>query len=105
MVYAKKELNVWQEDVPPDFNQGVTVKVKCGSEDVAVHVIYRSPNSTRINDASLNNWIRSMNGISVLIGDLNYPDIDWLSGTAGSRGREFYEATTHLDLASRSNPD
>ena len=94
LVYARKELNVWREDGPPGFNQGATVKVKCGCEDVALHVIYRSPNSKKNNDASLNEWVKCRNGINVIIGDLNYPDIDWFTGTAGSRGRDFFEAAS-----------
>ena len=92
LVYARKEMHVWREDGPSDFNQAVTVKVKCGCEDVSIHVIYRSPNSKKENDASLNEWIKRMHGTSVMIGDFNFPDINWISGTTGNKGREFYEA-------------
>ena len=94
LVFARKDMHVWREDAPPNFNQGVTVKVKCGREDVNIHVVYRSPNSKKENDAALNEWVRSMNGSNVMIGDFNYPDINWIAGTAGSKGRGFYEAAT-----------
>ena len=32
----------------------------------------------------------------MLIGDLNFPDIDWENGIAGSKGRDFYEAATEV---------
>ena len=94
LVYAKKELCVWRGETPPDFNQAVTITIKCGSEDVNIHVVYRSPNSKKENDASLTNWVKSMRGNNVMIGNFNFPDIDWVAGTAGSRGREFFEATS-----------
>ena len=94
MVYSKKELVIWRVDGPKNFNQGVSVKVKCGGEVVSLHTIYRSPNSNKDNDAFLNEWVKKLNGTNVIIGDLNYPDIDWISGIAGSKGRKFHEATS-----------
>ena len=35
-----------------------------------------------------------MTGPNLLMGDFNFPDVDWASGSAGSKGRDFYEATT-----------
>ena len=35
-----------------------------------------------------------MNGTNVIIGDLNFPDIDWANGISGSKGRGFFEAAT-----------
>ena len=55
--------------------------------------IYRSPNSTSENDDRLCDWILDMRGINVLIGDFNFPDIDWETGTTSARGRKFYPAT------------
>ena len=49
-------------------------------------------NSARENDDRLCDLIRDMNGINLLIGDFNYPDIAWNDGRAGSRGRPFFEA-------------
>ena len=37
-----------------------------------------------------------MQGHNALIGDPNFPDIDWAMGTAGSKGRKFHEATTEM---------
>ena len=83
LIYVRKELYVSKEEYPTNFNQGVTIRIKCGREDVKIHVIYRSPNSKRENDNSLNEWIKKMRGVNIIIGDLNYPDIDWEAGTAG----------------------
>ena len=89
LVYTKKELNVSKEECPTNFNQGVTIRVKCGRDDICIHVIHRSPNSKWENDSHLNEWIKKMRGVNVIIGDLNFPDIDWATGTTGSKGRDF----------------
>ena len=93
LVYAAEELCVWKGESPKEFNQGVTIKLKYKCEPIKIHVIYRSPNSKRENDDALNKWVNEMIGTNIIIGDLNYPDIDWDGGTAGSRGRGFFEAT------------
>ena len=78
------------------FNQVVSVKIKNGCEDLILSVIYRSPNSSRVNDEALCNWMNGLSGTNLLIGDFNYPDIDWENGISGSRGRTFYETTADL---------
>ena len=93
LVYTAAEMCVWKGESPENFNQGVTINLRHRCEDVKIHVIYRSPNSKRENDEALNEWVNDMRGTNIIIGDLNYPDIDWDGGTAGSRGRGFLEAT------------
>ena len=94
LVYAEGSMHAWKTESPSDFNQGVTIRVKCRCEDLNIHVIYRSPNSKKENAEALIRWINNMNGINIIIGDLNFPDIEWETGTSGSRGRGFYEATS-----------
>ena len=94
LVYAKPEIDVWTLDANTNFHQCVTLEVKQGSQEVNIHVVYRSPNSKKANDDDLCRYIAEMKGPNLLMGDFNFPDVDWASGTAGSKGREFYEATT-----------
>ena len=84
------------EDKKTNFNQCSTVKINARGEDVRIHVIYRSPNSAKSNDEDLCRWMREMRGQNVLIGDFNFPDIDWSAGTAGSRSRNFYDTATEM---------
>ena len=93
LLYAKEDINIWRKDDNHEFNQMMTVQVKCGGEDINIHLTYRSPNSSRENDESLAKVVKDMRGINILFGDFNLPDIDWARGTAGSRGRGFYDAT------------
>ena len=94
LVFATKNVKTCRINVETSFNQYVTMRVKCQNEDVMIHAIYRSPNSRKENDDELCKWVERMNGTNIIIGDLNFPDIDWETGTSGSRGRNFFEATT-----------
>ena len=80
LVYARKEIDVWRDSGCKDFNQMVTVKIGGSGQDVTVHVIYRSPNSSSTNDEELNKWVKSLSGKFIIIGDLNYPGIQWENG-------------------------
>ena len=95
-MYAKKYVVAWQLDIDTTFNQAVLVKIKNGNENIGLSVVYRSPNSSRVNDEALCNWMAGLTGTNVLIGDFNYPDIDWENGTSGARSREFYETTADM---------
>ena len=96
LVYAKKSINLVVEEDKPDFNQCVSINMKFVEENVKLHIIYRSPNSSRDNDDALVKWVKEMRGQNVMIGDFNFPDIDWSAGSAGAKGREFYDATVEM---------
>ena len=91
LVYARKGVNDWNEEVDTEFNQCTEIKIKRRAQ-VMSYVIYRSPNSTRENNDALNELIRSMKSESIIIGDLNFPGIDWRSRKSDAKGRGFYEA-------------
>ena len=93
LVYVRKEMYAWNVTENTSFNQCVTISIKCGGEDLNLHNVYRSPNSNRQNDEMLNKWIAEMRGTNVVIGDFNYPDVDWETGSSGARGRDFLKTT------------
>ena len=98
VVYVKNDVDVVTEEMNTSFNQCASLKIRARCGDVKIHVIYRSPNSTKANDEDLCKWIREMRGENVIIGDLNFPDIDWPTGLSGSRGREFFETTIEMGM-------
>ena len=91
-VYAKG-VHAWSENVETTFNQCAHVKIKNKKQMLNLYVVYGSPNSTRENDAELCEWVRKMpsNEVKIIMGDFNYPGIQWDNGTSNARGREFYE--------------
>ena len=96
IIYAKNKMNVTAVESSTDFNQCASIRMRLGCEDVNVHVVYRSPNSQKANDDSLCRWVKEMRGTNILIGDFNFPDIDWQNGRSGSRGRDFFNATMEV---------
>ena len=94
VVYAKKDLYAWKVKCDTMFNQCGMIGVKRNNRDLYVLAVYRSPNSTKTNDDNLCAWIERMRGKYVIVGDLNFPDIKWQTGCAGSKGRRFLETIT-----------
>ena len=91
LVYARKEVNAWEEEVTTDFNQLTTIKIKIRNKIFAVHTVYRSPNSTETNDDDLVKWVRSLRGNYIIIGDFNFPGIKWDVGRSDAKGRSFHD--------------
>ena len=53
LIYVKKSMCAWKEEVVGPFCQCVGTKLRGSNGDLAVFVVYRSPNSSRENDDSL----------------------------------------------------
>ena len=98
LIYVKKHMNATVIENNTNFNQCASIKMKFGGEDVKLHVVYRSPNSQKTNDDDLCNWIKNITGVNILIGDFNFPDVDWQNGQSGSKGRDFLDATMEVFL-------
>ena len=47
VIFVNKAVNAQQIEEKTDFNQSASIEVKNGSENVRLHVIYRSPNSSK----------------------------------------------------------
>ena len=105
-VYTKG-VHAWNEEAETMFNQCAHVKIKNRKQLINLYVIYRSPNSTVANDAELCQWIRSMpqNEAKVIVGDFNYPGINWEKGTANAKGREFFECCMDTFLIQHVNEE
>ena len=91
VVYVDKRKCAWKVEVEGDFNQCACVRVKGRRRDIALYVVYRSPNSTKQNDESLCKLMKELKGDYVVIGDFNFPGIRWASGGSDAKGRAFYD--------------
>ena len=62
-------------------------------KDVTVCLVYRPPSGGQDSITNLTNLIKTVEGKTVLIGDFNFPEINWETGRTAGRTREFVEAT------------
>ena len=56
-----------------------TIHTKDETPDIHLHVFYRSPNATPEMNKNVVTYVKGVPHNSVLIGDFNYPEIDWPS--------------------------
>ena len=88
LAYVKNDLCAWKEEINSNFNQGGTIKLKMKEKgELIIHIMYRSPNSTKDNDHELCEWIKTMKGEYIIIGDFNYPAIDWETSRSDVKGK------------------
>ena len=90
LVYVAKEICAWKVEAGGCFEQCASLKLKGKKEDLGIHIIYRSPNSSSDNDASLCDLITMLRGSYILIGDFNLPGIRWETGRTDAKSRAFY---------------
>ena len=93
LVYRRSGLTVVEEDVDSEFNQLLSVSVQTSGSPLLINLVYRSPNSNSLNNAKLDEFTKSLESSSMLIGDMNYRGIDWENGISDSEGRQFFNAT------------
>ena len=91
LIYAIKGRCAWREPVVGCFEQCATIKLRGKKCDLGINIVYRSPNSSSINDDSLCELIKQMRGSFIIIGDFNFPGIRWGTGGSDAKGRAFYE--------------
>ena len=94
LVYLRTGLKVLCLDNKSDFNQFCQFKLisNNASETLTFTVIYRSPNSSKQNTEKLCDIINCLSGEkNIIIGDFNFPLVDWTHNLVDSKGRLFLE--------------
>ena len=91
LVYVVKGRCAWKEEFSGCFEQCAVIKMRGKNLDLAINIIYQSPNSSKNNDASLCDTVKEMRGTYVLIGDFNFPGIRWEAGRSDAKGRAFFD--------------
>ena len=91
LVYVAKDKCAWKEAVGGCFEQCAFIKIRGRRCNLGIGVVYRSPNSSSNNDASLCEMIKEMRGKYVLVGDFNFPGIRWETGRCDAKSRAFFE--------------
>ena len=99
LLFVKNELGAVEVESGSRFKESVWVKINLrGNDKLLVGCIYKSPSSSEENLSLMNDMIRNINSTQVyshvlVVGDFNFPDIDW--NTWNSRDRfcqEFIES-------------
>lgn len=89
LVYAKNGLAVLSIDNLSDFNQYAHFKISTSLCDMNIFLIYRPPSSSKANNEMLCNLIKNAPKDSLIIGDINFPKIDWNNLTSDTFSSDF----------------
>ena len=94
-VYIASTINVTQVQLTSSFNENITLSFFGVANQFTLSVVYRSPNCASSNDLELIKHISEIaklnNGDKLIVGDFNFPNINWESwsapdGDGGSEG-------------------
>ena len=88
LAYVKAGINFYEINKQVDLHQHSVFKIL----DLTIYLVYRSPNAAQDSYTKLSDLIRKAERNSIIIGDLNLPEVDWASGTARGRGGLILEA-------------
>ena len=99
-VYVKRKLNAVSVDMGTNFQESVWCTLQLQNQDtLLIGCLYKSPNTNDENHQSLENLLRGISNRreshKLLMGDFNFPEIDWESITT-SVGEE-HKATKFVE--------
>lgn len=85
-VYVQENISVWQVELSTKFDEALWIRMRVnGNEETLMGCIYRSPQSTKDNNALLRQLLVEANSGNethvLVVGDFNYPKINWQSWT------------------------
>jgi len=61
-----------------------------GAKDLVIGICYESPTASNAEIIKMHALVRKYSDVAaVILGDFNHGDIDWITGEAGVKGREF----------------
>lgn len=101
IVYTKKGVKVELTSNHSDnnFNQFCEFKVLTKNDPINIVLIYRPPSSPVENLENMCKIMRKLDKNSVVIGDINLPDIDWKNEKSTSKGRRLLDTVLEEGLA------
>ena len=75
-----------------NFPESLWCSINCNGENTLIGVCYRAPDSAEINDKALYSLLnRVKNQRVVVLGDFNYPEINWSQGDTLDAAHPFIE--------------
>lgn len=88
-----------------DFTNSVWIEINNNhGQPTVIGLVYRSPNSSRENNYRLYGCMDELSGRNlILMGDFNFPDIDWERLTSGNDGHIFLDKVMDCFLVQHVN--
>lgn len=104
VIYLKSGLKVTKVDTINDFNQYVTFFISNDdySDKLYFTIVYRSPNSCIENNNKLVEMLSNIDfkkDTHIIIGDFNFPNINWENYTCDTKSRSFLECISNNNLS------
>ena len=92
-LYIKSNIDAQQVQLNEEFSDSVWVEIKLvGNDKLLVGCIYRSPNSSNVNNKALRQVLVKATEMKyshvLLTGDFNFPSINWLTWSVNSTNEE-----------------
>jgi hypothetical protein len=80
-----------------NFNQYCSFKLMT-SKPINIVLVYRPPNSGQNNTEELCNLLSKVDGDTIIIGDFNYPEVDWIRMATTNRSQSFLDRVLAMQL-------
>ena len=97
-IYVKNDLNAIQREelYEVNFPESIFCSISCRGDSTLLGVIYRPPDSSKINDEALFSLINRISQENViLMGDFNYPELKWDKAETISESHPFVECVNN----------
>ena len=92
LIYVKDTIKAVETSPPGIFNQFACIQLNnVGSNPLSMYVIYRSPNSSSENNDNLLEVLKLAKNPTIIVGDFNYPALDWENLSGPSEGQKFID--------------
>ena len=87
-LHVREELRPSAVELPVDFEEAELAECKIDGKQLMIGLVYRSPGSNNDNNRKLNELLSAISEKKthqlLLLGDFNYPDIDWETNICGA---------------------
>ncbi len=81
LVYGKEGIEILMNDnLASNFNQYCSFRITTRSSPLNFVLAYRPPSSRQENTVELCDLLRKLDSNTIVIGDINLPNIDWKEG-------------------------
>ena len=82
LIYVRDGIPACENGIKCDFNQFACIELKLTNQiSLDLVIVYRSPNSSSSNNEHLFQLLREVKSASLVVGDFNFPSIDWGSSS------------------------